>query len=173
MIFGYGKLYNRKNELIFDGEWYNNNPVANDICMITDELKDDSFRFGVEEIQIGDHCSQTIRNIILNYYCHLKRIKIGNDSLQLTAIFTIDNCNELESVKIGNSSFCGRQPRYCEYGIDEEEEKIYKNSCFRIKDCEKIKELVIGEYSFVNFGGYLSLSSTFIMLYIKNRSTGI
>ena len=40
MRFGYGKLYNRKNELIFDGEWFNNSPVINDICMITDELKD-------------------------------------------------------------------------------------------------------------------------------------
>lgn len=110
MRFGYGKLYNRKNELIFDGEWYNNSPVINDICMITDELKDDSFHFGVEEIQIGDHCSCRLIQIILDDYCYLKRFIVGDACLPFVLLPLIQNCNEMESVKIGNSSICGRQP---------------------------------------------------------------
>ena len=127
------------------------------VYMITDELKDDSFHFGVEEIQIGDHCSCRLRQIILNDYHYLKRIIIGNDSLQLTMIFTIDNCNELESVNIGDDSFYRRAFQYRGYqDVDHHTPQYYY---FKIKNCMKIKELIIGENSFIHTVRYFVLQS--------------
>ena len=58
--------------------------------------------------------------------------------------FKIDGLNRLKTIKIGNNSFTKR------YGND-------KSKSFHILNCESLKSIQIGEYSFSDFAGEFEL----------------
>ena len=63
--------------------------------------------------------------------------------------FKIDGLNQLKSLKIGKNSFT--QKKNC-YGSDE-------SKSFHILNCESLKSIEIGEWSFSDFAGQFELKN--------------
>ena len=80
---------------------------------------------------------------------HIESIEIGDDCFGSVQTFRIDRLNRLKSLKIGKNSFT--QKTYV-YGND-------KSKSFHILNCESLKSIQIGEYSFVDFAGEFELKN--------------
>ena len=80
--YGCGELFDKKNELIYEGEWYNDKPMEERSVIIKDELKEEDIHFGLEEIVIQDYCNCKFNYIELVGYNHLKKLEIGSNSLK-------------------------------------------------------------------------------------------
>ena len=63
--------------------------------------------------------------------------------------FKIDGLNRLKTIKIGNNSFTQKKNSY---GNDE-------SKSFHILNCESLKSIEIGQYSFSGFGGEFELKN--------------
>ena len=74
----------------------------------------------------------------------LKSIEIGDGCFKKTQELKLIGLKELESVRIGKSSFVK-----CPY--DAEKDGIDPNRHFYLKDCERLKELRIGCKSFMDY----------------------
>ena len=100
MRFGYGQLYNKKNELIYKGEWYNNNSLNERRLEIHGELKEEDIHFGLEEIEIGEDCLDNIECFKLIGFDRLKKVIVKKNSLENLNSLVISNNNELKSIDI-------------------------------------------------------------------------
>ena len=98
MRFGYGRLYNKKNELIYKGEWKNNNPLNERRLEIHGKLKEEQIHFGLEEIVIGENCLKNVSCFKLIDFNNLKKLVIHKNRLERMELFCIENCNELVNV---------------------------------------------------------------------------
>ena len=74
----------------------------------------------------------------------LKSIEIGDGCFKKTQELKLIGLKELESVRIGKSSFVK-----CPY--DAEKDGIDPNRHFYLKDCSKVKELKMGGKSFMDY----------------------
>ena len=99
MRYGDGKLCNKKNELIYEGEWYMNNPVELSSIKIEKELKEEDIHFGIEELVIGENCGNDLIYFHLIGFGHLKKLRVKNSLKNLESL-VISNNNELESIGI-------------------------------------------------------------------------
>ena len=102
---GYGILYDKKGNVIYDGDWCRNNPIEFYSIRIERELKENDIRYGIEELIVCDKCECDIKELKLNGFNHLKRIEIGNDSLKNVNIVAIMNCNDLQEIITKKESF--------------------------------------------------------------------
>ena len=83
----------------------------------------------------------------LSEFKELKRIEIGNECFQNVREFVVDGLESLESVKIGGNCF---RIFYC----DEEEVEERDDGVCRITNCPNLRQLEIGDYSFVDFKSF-------------------
>ena len=74
----------------------------------------------------------------------LKSIEIGNRCFKETQELKLIGLKELESVRIGRSSFV-------KYSYDPDKEGMNPNRHFHLKNCEKLKEVKMGRYSFSDY----------------------
>ena len=51
--FGFGRLYDKKNELTYEGEWCNDNPMGKKSERIEGKLKEEDIHLSLEEIMIN------------------------------------------------------------------------------------------------------------------------
>ena len=79
----------------------------------------------------------------------VESIEIGNDCFGSVQTFEIKGLNRLKTIKIGNNSFT--QTRNSK-GND-------SSKSFHILNCESLKSIQIGEYSFSDFGGEFELKN--------------
>ena len=79
----------------------------------------------------------------------VESIEIGNDCFGSVQTFKIEGLNRLKTIKIGMNSFT--QKRYW-YGNDE-------SKSFHILNCESLKSIQIGEYSFNDYAGEFELKN--------------
>ena len=100
MRYGNGKLYDKKKELIYEGEWYMNNPLETRSVKIDKELKEEDIHFGLEEIVIGDDCLDNIECFKLIGYDHLKKLILHKNSLKNLDSLVISNNIELKIIDI-------------------------------------------------------------------------
>ena len=63
---GYGKLYNKKNELVYEGEWYFDQPVNATKLVVTEVFKENAIHFGIEELIIDDNVKNNIKSFTMN-----------------------------------------------------------------------------------------------------------
>ena len=80
---------------------------------------------------------------------HIESIEIGNDCFGSVQTFKIDRLNGLKRIKIGKNSFTQHKNSY---GYD-------SSKSFHILNCESLKSIQIGEYSFSDFGGDFELKN--------------
>ena len=77
----------------------------------------------------------------------LESIEINNDCFASVQTFKIDGLNRLKTIKIGNNSFTQKKNSY---GND-------ASKSFHILYCESLESILIGEYSFSDYGGEFEL----------------
>ena len=76
----------------------------------------------------------------------LESIEIGNGCFGSVQTFQMEGLNRLKTIKIGNNSFTQRN------GDDE-------SKSFHILNCESLKSIQIGEFSFSDYAGEFELKN--------------
>ena len=177
---GYGILYDKKNEIVYEGDWINGNGDCNkwysNPVDITNEYEFHSliqeFRVGVHKEDMNDevlenyNCSQfnrgtkselSITKLKLVDFMNLEKIDIGVECFVETSIFVVENCPKLESIEIGMLSFVLLIP-------DEDEEdissKLNKKAIFSVTNCEKLEKINISDCCFFGYAGEFELKSS-------------
>ena len=140
---GAGVLYDRDEVVIHEGEWVNNRPLLTRVEM-TD--KNSVLHNRVEELIVKNKsCNgKEWKSLDLSLLSKLRKLRIGDECFNEVERVKLNGLNELESVVVGKESF----------GLENE-----MVTSFEMKDCKKLKELIIGEESFNLFGKF-SLENT-------------
>ena len=94
----------------------------------------------------------------LNRFVNLESIVIGNDCFESVQTFQIEGLNRLKSLKIGINSFT--QVKWNDFNNDSDgsiSKCQNESKSFHILNCESLKVIEIGRYSFADFGGEFEL----------------
>ena len=91
----------------------------------------------------------------------VESIEIGNNCFKSVKTFKIEGLNRLKSLKIGINSFNKLDKEFLSTGHSEEEwqEGSDLSKSFHIVNCESLKSIQIGKYSFGDFGGEFELKN--------------
>ena len=157
--FGEGKKYDKKNELIYEGEWSNDNMKSRSELLIEDEFDDSLIDFSVDKLEITETSSTSLPISCFQfiYFPYLKEICITGTLFKNVVTFEISNCNELYCIKIGADSFT--KGNYHSLSKDQ-----IMSGYFCIKNCPHLKEISIEENSFKDYSEHFELNS-------RNRSS--
>ena len=99
----------------------------------------------VVEIVVSDSCCQEgVRVVDLSGCVNLRELRVGDYCFKETEELRLIGLKELERVVIGNFSFT-------KSGYDADKEGMNPNRHFYLKNCEKLRELMVGCYSFVDY----------------------
>ena len=82
-------------------------------------------------------------------FTQVESIEIGDDCFGSVKTFKIEGLNRLKTIKIGNNSFTHTKNRW---GDDE-------SKSFHILNCESLKSIQIGEFSFSDYAGDFELKN--------------
>ena len=94
----------------------------------------------------------------LNRFMNLESIEIGNDCFESVQTFRIEGLNRLKTIKIGNNSFTQFKSNDFENDFAGSISNCRNESkSFHILNCESLKVIEIGQYSFADFGGEFEL----------------
>ena len=140
---GAGVLYDRDEVVIHDGEWVNNRPLLTRV-ELTD--KNPVLHNHIEELIVKNNsCNgKEWKSLDLSLLSKLRKLIVGDECFNKVERVKLNGLNELESVVVGKESFTFQSDT---------------TTSFELKDCEKLKELIIGEESFNLFGKF-SLENT-------------
>ena len=96
----------------------------------------------MEAITVGDgECSKENERIDLSKYFNLKSVSIGNRCFENQDVLNLTGLHSLERVMIGENSFTKKT-----YGFgNDTNRKLY------VKNCDALKELKIGRFSFSDY----------------------
>ena len=137
MRHGYGKLSDKKKEVIYEGEWVYNQPLELSTICINEMIKEDSIHYKTRELLIEDECRCDLTRVILNGFHHLERLRIGMRNFMKADLFIIEECNKLKEIDIGSNCFSY-----------EDHTNNTNNTLFQVKNCKELIELKIGNNSF-------------------------
>ena len=94
----------------------------------------------------------------LNRFMYLESIIIGNECFGSIQTFEIEGLNRLQRLKIGNNSFTQFKLNDFKNDWDGSYTNCRNESkSFHILNCESLKVIEIGQYSFADFGGEFEL----------------
>ena len=102
-------------------------------------------------------------------FTQVESIEIGNNSFCSVQTFKIDGLNRLKTIKIGNNSFTQlKQEWFSSYHNDYEWNSTVnsQSKSFHILNCESLESIEIGENSFRYFGGKFELNNLPQLQYI-------
>ena len=97
----------------------------------------------VEDLTFEDYSQldSTVLSFNLSPFSHLKSLTIGDDSFGSPIEFIVNGLNQLISIHIGMNSFTKSRKSRAERW----------NREFHVKNCESLRELMIGRYSFSDY----------------------
>ena len=96
----------------------------------------------MEVITVGNNkCNKANERIDLSKYVNLKNVSIGNECFFHQDVLNLTGLHSLERVMIGEKSFT--RNKYS--GENDANRKLY------VKNCDALKELKIGGYSFSDY----------------------
>ena len=94
----------------------------------------------------------------LNRFVNLESIEIGNDCFESVQTFQIEGLNRLQILKIGHNSFTQVKSNDFKNDWDGSISNCRNESkSFHILNCESLKVIEIGRFSFADFGGEFEL----------------
>ena len=137
MRHGYGKLSDKKKEVIYEGEWVYNQPLELSTICINEMIKEDSIHYKTRELLIEDECRCDLTRVILKGFHHLERLRIGKRNFMKADLLIIEECNKLKEIDIGSNCFS-----------NEEYTNNTNKTLFQVKNCKELIELKIGNNSF-------------------------
>ena len=101
-----------------------------------------------------------LNELNLNRFENLESIEIGNDCFGSIQTFKIEGLNRLQSLKIGDNSFT--QVKLNDF-VNDSDGSLSKcqneSKSFHILNCESLKMIEIGQFSFADFGGEFELKN--------------
>ena len=98
----------------------------------------------VVEIVVSDNCCQEgVRVVDLSGCVSLRELRMGRNCFEMTEELKLIGLNELERVVIGNGCFTM-------HGYNTAD-GMNPNHHFHLKNCERLKELKIGCYAFMDY----------------------
>ena len=137
--------------------WYNVVPLH---INVSNPIDLENLSLEVTDLTICSNCCNDLTVLDLNRFEWLRSIKIGDDCFSRVQTFKMDGLNRLESLKIGKNSFT--QILQEEWKVDlkgaETKANVISKS-FLILNCESLKSIEIGEFSFSDFGGDFELKN--------------
>ena len=93
-------------------------------------------------------------------FTEVESIDIGDNCFGSVRTFRIDGLNRLKSIRIGKNSFTELKSQYWEYDLDIAIKIANDESkSFHILNCESLKSIEIGEFSFSDFAGEFELKN--------------
>ena len=95
----------------------------------------------------------------------LESLDIGDDSFSYVKTFRMDGMRKLKSLKIDKNSFT--QVKGGPWNFT-----FYPNKSFHILNCESLKSIEIGEYSFSDFAGQFELKNLPSLQFIQIGTIG-
>ena len=133
----------------------------------------DSLSLQVEDLIISSNCCNDLNALDLSKFSCLQSVEIGNSSFALVKTFRIDGLRKLKSLTIGIDSFTQVKQSKWEDGWN----KVYKKAnnrskSFHIVNCESLKSIEIGRYSFSDFAGDFELKNLNLLQSIKIGEIG-
>ena len=104
----------------------------------------ESLEWHVGEIVVGNGCcNESVVELDLTVFVLLKSIEIGDECFENVNEVKLIGLSRLESVVIGMNSFTKHKNDY--------PESINPNRHFYLKNCERVRELKMGRYSFSDY----------------------
>ena len=115
----------------------------------------------VTELVIFSNSCNELNALNLNQFKWLESIEIGDNCFKSVQTFKINGLNRLKIIKIGINSFHKQERTFLSTGHSEEEWQKGSDlsKSFHILNCESLKSIQIGEFSFGDFGGEFELKN--------------
>ena len=137
--WGHGILYDRNGNTVFDGEWTNDDSQIDQRAVLNEENL--LLHNRVEELVVSDHGfnGDDWKELDLSYIPSLRVLQVGDECFKYVEEVKLIGLKRLEKVVIGEECFTRRWE-----GND-------PNRHFYLKDCERLKELKIGCFSFRDY----------------------
>ena len=141
MRWGQGVQYDRDSKTVFDGEWFKDEPFKRRVVLNEENLLLHSY---IEELNLGNNsCNGPEWNALdLGFLSHLRLLEVGDECFKRVKEVKLIGLSKLERVLIGMNCFtkCGNSwPSYD------------ASRHFYLKNCERLRELKIGRYSFSGY----------------------
>ena len=135
--WGRGIQYDRSGSMVFDGEWMDDEQLSKRV-VLTEENQ--CLHNRIEElIVIDESCNGREWSVLdLSFMPNLQVLEVGNECFVNVNEVKLVGLNRLERVVIGYDCFIGSMENN-------------PNRHFYLKDCEKLRELMIGGYSFSDY----------------------
>ena len=138
--WGRGVQYDRKGNKVFDGEWVNDEQLSKRV-----ELSEENqlLHSRIEELVVGNNsCNgEEWSALDLSFMSKLRLLEVGDICFKYVDEVKLIGLNRLESVVIGKNCFTKKKNSG---GND-------PNRHFYLKNCERLRELKMGRYSFSDY----------------------
>ena len=138
--WGRGTQYDRNGKTVFDGEWINDEYLSKQVVL----SEENQFLHNhLEELIVENNgCNGPEWTALdLGFISSLRLLEVGDDCFENVEEVKLIGLNQLESVVIGENSFTKKKN-----GTGKN-----SNRHFYLKNCEKLRELKMGPYSFSDY----------------------
>lgn len=149
-----------------EGEWENGKEISgNDLVngwydcaenkIVTNLNEWKQLSCGISDLVIESDCCNVVESLDLSAFQWLRTLEIGDCCFADVNEFRLEGLRNLETVKIGKNSFTNIKSS--EVWDNESARKL--NRSFHIVNCEKLKSISIGEFSFCDYSGVFELTN--------------
>ena len=139
--WGRGIQYDRNGKTVFDGEWMNDDNQIEKRVVLSEENQ--FLHSHIEELIVSNNsCNGPEWTALdLSFMSHLRLLEVGDDCFEYVDEVKLIGLSKLERVVIGMNCFTKKQ-----YGCGNDPDRH-----FYLKNCERVKELKIGYWSFSDY----------------------
>ena len=139
--WGQGIQYDRNGKIIYEGEWMNDDNMIEKRVVLNEENQ--LIHNHIEELIVENNsCNGPEWNALnLSFMPKLRLLEVGDECFENVDEVKLIGLSKLERVVIGMNSFM--KEKDC-YGND-------PNRHFYLKNCERVRELIIGYWSFSDY----------------------
>ena len=140
MRWGRGVLYDRNGDVVFEGEWLNDDRLTSRITIASDDAL---FHNHIEELVVDVNCcnGESWRVLDLSVMRSLKSVVVGDDCFKNVSELRMIGMREVESVVVGERSFTRRKNDFA----NNPERRV----C--VRDCPSLRQLRVGRHSFSDY----------------------
>ena len=139
--WGKGTHYDRNGNTVFDGEWMNDDNMIEKRVVLSEENQ--LIHNRIEELIVENNSCNGPEwaALDLSFMSHLRLLQVSDECFMYVKEVKLIGLSKLERVVIGKNSFtrekndCGNDP----------------NRHFYLKNCERVRELKMGPYSFSDY----------------------
>ena len=137
-------------------EWIDVSPILANLLPFTLDFDPET-----KSIQIPNEFCNDLETLTFSQYTLLEELIIGDDCFGNIDKFVIDGLNHLKSLKIGSKSFTRQK------GDWKWNKAKNSNRSFAVLNCNELKSIEIGRYSFFDYGGKFELKNLPSLTIIK------